>query len=417
MLLSVLLLLVSSTEASHLYGTVMTYYPQESHTDGSLKVICRYKLSSHGCSSDSWVCSGNCGNQTLVVNTTENEQSENWCQVEGIITILAPTNAPFTQTLNTGDWINNLKNNIVNLRAETTVELRIRSDTGNPNSSPQTTIMPAIRVPSNCQRDFDLLAFDPDGDEVKCRYGSSGSECNPCTPASVLSVSTSCTLSFSPTNSSDEGPYAVQLVMEDFPRQNITLTQTNGSQVARTTNEAISKIPVQFLFAVDPAVPDCTDGIYLPRFLPPTPDNRALLNAMVDNVLEISIAAQASTATISELLFSGPFNMTYITQGALGPGRFRLRWTPSKSEAGTSQPICFVAKAVYIGTSYHSDLRCVTVSVGRDVVALKVRLSTSLQLSEITSDGALELAKETLVAYGLPPDVTLRIASARQLPS
>ncbi|MED6237439.1 hypothetical protein ATANTOWER_024960, partial [Ataeniobius toweri] len=115
--------------------------------------------------------------------------------------------------------------------AVTDVELRNRSDIGKPNTSPQTTILPALRVPSNCQRNIDLLAFDPDGDTVKCRYGNtSDSECNPCTPPSVLSLSPSCSLSFSPTNSSTELPYAVQLVMEDFPTQSITLTQTNGSQ-------------------------------------------------------------------------------------------------------------------------------------------------------------------------------------------
>lgn len=54
----------------------------------------------------------------------------------------------------------------------------------------------------------------------------------------------SCTLSFSPNNT--EGAYAVQLVMEDFPRQAITLTATSGTQVSLTTNNAISKLPVQF---------------------------------------------------------------------------------------------------------------------------------------------------------------------------
>lgn len=36
-------------------------------------------------------------------------------------------------------------------------------------------------------------------------------------------------------------------MMEDFPRQNITLTQTDGLQEVKTTNDAISKIPVQFV--------------------------------------------------------------------------------------------------------------------------------------------------------------------------
>lgn len=47
-----------------------------------------------------------------------------------------------------------------------------------------------FRVPSNCGRSFQLLAFDPDGDEVKCRYGNpSLSECIYCEkpPPLVLS--------------------------------------------------------------------------------------------------------------------------------------------------------------------------------------------------------------------------------------
>ena len=146
----------------------------------------------------------------------------------------------------------------------------------------------SFRVPSNCQRAFILLAFDPDGDVVRCRYGNSSlSECNSCNPPSVLSLSPvssqsqktlileddtiiirkyfntwqkrlyfdlmppfvrlqSCTLTFSPTNSSNQGSYAVQLVMEDFPRNTVTLTQTGGSQTNVATNNAISKLPVQF---------------------------------------------------------------------------------------------------------------------------------------------------------------------------
>lgn len=42
--------------------------------------------------------------------------------------------------------------------------------------------------------------------------------------------------------------YAIQLVMEDFPRQTITLTQSDGTQTTLTTSDAISKIPVQFVF-------------------------------------------------------------------------------------------------------------------------------------------------------------------------
>ncbi|XP_042073471.1 uncharacterized protein LOC121813651 [Haplochromis burtoni] len=208
------------------------------------------------------------------------------------------SNAPFELWLNSGNWISNI-NNIISWRAVTRVELRNRSDISKANTSPQTTILPAVRVPSNCQRDFSLLMFDPDGDEVKCRYGNSAlSECNPCTPPSVLSLSSSsCTLSFSPTSSSNEGSYVVQLVMEDFPRQTITLTQTSGTQTTITTNNAISKIPIQFALKVDPAVPSCTEGLFLPKFLPPTPANGAQLYN-VSQTLEIHITAEALNSTL-----------------------------------------------------------------------------------------------------------------------
>ncbi|MEQ2176385.1 hypothetical protein GOODEAATRI_027436, partial [Goodea atripinnis] len=82
----------------------------------------------------------------------------------------------------------------------------------------------------------------------------------------------SCTLLFSPTNSSAEGLYAVQLMMEDFPRQTIMLTQS-GSQVMKTTGNSMGMISVQFASKVDPAAPSGIEGEYLPRFLPPTPQH------------------------------------------------------------------------------------------------------------------------------------------------
>ncbi|XP_074480033.1 uncharacterized protein LOC141760838 isoform X2 [Sebastes fasciatus] len=359
MVLSVLLLLlVSTAQAAHFYGTMMTYYPKI--TPGSIKVVLRYKLNFHTCTgSDSWECpSSNCGTQSpIVLKNVDQESSGDWCQREGIMTRQLASNAPFQLVLRGGNWINNVKNGINLWRAVTLVELRNRSDTGRANASPQTTILPALRVPSNCRRDFNLLAFDPDGDEVRCRYGNTTEmECNPCTPPSVLSLSSSCTLSFSPTSSSNEGAYVVQLVIEDFARQIITLTQTSGVQTTINTNVAISKIPVQFALRVDPVVPSCTEGLYLPKFLPPTPANRARLYTPVNQSLEISISAEATISTISELLFSGPHNINEATSAA---GRFTLRWTPSENEDGESHPVCFVVQAVSNSVKYHSELRCV----------------------------------------------------------
>ncbi|KAF0029011.1 hypothetical protein F2P81_018116 [Scophthalmus maximus] len=321
MSLSLLLLLVCSSQATHFYGTVMTYYPKNSSTNGSVTVVLRYKLNFGRKGSDSWDCiNGNCGTQrALTLSTLKNVNGEGWYQTEGIMTRDVPSRAPFQLELAGGNWIRNIRNAVILWKAVTLVELRSRSDTGKANTSPQTTILPAVRVPSNCQRDFDLLAFDPDGDEVKCRYGSlSHAECDNCTPPSVTNLSQSCTLSFSSNVSSDQGPYAVQLVMEDFPRQTIILSQTNGELTIVTTNDAISKIPIQFVLRVDSGVASCTEGLYLPRFLPPTPGNRARLYAPVNQSLEISISAEANISTVSELLFSGPHNVNQTTAAAAG---------------------------------------------------------------------------------------------------
>lgn len=159
----------------------------------------------------------------------------------------------------------------------------------------------------------------------------------------------SCLLSYNSTDSGNQGNYVVQLVMEDFPRQTITLTQTNGMQTTITTNNTLSKLPVQFVLKgqisnfdrlgllsglsnfnllkinsakeiqtsvklklaarkgttfvfffivpVDPVVPSCTEGLYLPMFLHPTPANGARLYTSVNQTLEISISAQALMTT------------------------------------------------------------------------------------------------------------------------
>ncbi|KAI4787346.1 hypothetical protein KUCAC02_036520 [Chaenocephalus aceratus] len=358
-----LLLLVCGAQSTHFYGTVMTYYPKNTNADGSLTVVLRYKLSFHDCSSrDFWRCpSQNCGTLTsLVLNVVDQESRREWCQSEAIITLRVPINSQFQLELTGSAWINN-NNGIMFWRAVTGVELRNRSDIGQANTSPQTTILPALRVPSNCRRDFHLLDFDPDGDEVRCRYANSSlSECTDCTTPSVLSLSESCILSFSPTSSANEGPYIVQMVMEDFPRQTISLTQNGGL----TVNSAISKIPVQFAVRVDPAVPSCTEGLYLPRFLTPTPANKAQLYAPVNQTLSISVNAEAIVSTTLELLFSGPYNMN---KSSLGAGRFLLRWTPSQEEDGEeSHPICFVVQSITSSTTkYQSELRCVIVGLGK----------------------------------------------------
>lgn len=52
---------------------------------------------------------------------------------------------------------------------------------------------------------------------------------------------------FTPDGAIAEGAYAVQLIMEDFPRQNITLSNDVGKELRLTREDAIGQIPIQFV--------------------------------------------------------------------------------------------------------------------------------------------------------------------------
>ncbi|KAL3046050.1 hypothetical protein OYC64_004123, partial [Pagothenia borchgrevinki] len=177
----------------------------------------------------------------------------------------------------------------------------------------------------------------------------------------------------------------------------------------------------------DPAVPSCTEGLYRPKFLTPTPANKAQLYAPVNQTLSISVNAEANVSTTFELLFSGPHN---INKSSLGAGQFLLRWTPSQEEDGESHPICFVVQSNST-TKYQSELRCVIVTVGNavpstttpvtgvskeGVVAMIIKISSASPLSEdFIRSTTIQQIKDELVRKGLPSDITLRLVRSVQL--
>ncbi|XP_016535211.1 uncharacterized protein LOC103149144 isoform X6 [Poecilia formosa] len=451
MLSSVLLLLLISGAQAAYYGAVITNYFGDVQP-----FVLTYHLKESGSSCqevDIWHCGGNCTTPPIyAVDESRNE----WCQKTEVRIYYSygPRTFTYQHSVGSSSWTEN-RNGIITPILTISNDFRTRSDINKPNSTPQISILPVLRVPSNCQRNINLLVSDPDGDDVRCRYAA-GSECFTCTPPSVLSVSSSCSLSFSPTNSSDEGPYAVQMVVEDFPTQNITLTDIFDSQVVKTPSDAMSSIPVQFVFRVDPAAPSCTAGEYLPRFLPPTPENGDQFYIDFNETLEISVRAEATQAETTELLFSGPPG---VTKSSSGSGNFTLTWTPIDSDRGLNKTLCFVVQANSSGSVYQSDLRCVFVTAGESpttvsppstttttpttttlttttnqptttteppttfitnstpdpgpyyVLALNAKLSTSLSL-ETDSATIMNLIKEELRRQGLPSDIIVKLLSS-----
>uniref|UniRef100_A0A8C5MJ34 ZP domain-containing protein n=1 Tax=Leptobrachium leishanense TaxID=445787 RepID=A0A8C5MJ34_9ANUR len=204
------------------------------------------------------------------------------------------------------------------------------------------------------------------------------------------------------------GVYVFELVMEDFPRNDLILTYDDGSvrykyatyfnNLASTNNSRwwnsdatsafpsqeptelyrqtalgkgvtkdpvehiLSKIPLQFTVEVTESVPSCTYGVYRPLLLPPTPNQGAILTAEVGVPFELHLSAQASHSSITDFKVTGPGNMTRGTIYTSGhETRMTVTWTPTDNDDGGRFPFCFAADT---SSGYYSVYRCIIVVVG-----------------------------------------------------
>ncbi|MGH0143251.1 UNVERIFIED_CONTAM: hypothetical protein FKN15_040281 [Acipenser sinensis] len=230
------------------------------------------------------------------------------------------------------------------------VDLGRRSDTGLPNRSPITTMPPQIRVPKNCPTTF-LLAHDPDGDNVRCRYGTRNNlECSACKTVPDFTLDeNSCILSFS--GSSSPGVHMFELVLEDFPRQNTTLKYHDGTStvkypVSQDASDPLSKIPLQFLVIVGSAAPSCVLGEYIPKYITPTVHHGALIKTSFGKEFSFPISTVSTKSVIKDIEISGPLNIerTFEYDNVTGVGKAVIKWTPTVNDIGDYIPICFIAQ-------------------------------------------------------------------------
>ncbi|XP_061160300.1 uncharacterized protein LOC133171027 isoform X1 [Syngnathus typhle] len=386
--LLVLSLLVCSSHASTFLSAVMIYDPSVNNT-----VVVRSKMTyQNECPDSFWTCqSKNCTpGASRVALTTTNTTCEYDVEIYYNVTqtskLVLRLSAPVVL-----QWIN-VTNNVTEVVAIAHAHTWTRSDTGRANASPRANVLPVLRVASNCQRNVTLPTFDPDGDVVRCRYQNA---------TSVLKLSADCNMFFAPSIDIAEGAYAVQVLMEDFPRQNITLAYGSGS-TNLTREDPLSQIPVQFVLIVGPRATSCVDGESLPAFRVPTPANGDHLFASVNQTLKIPISVFGTENQSLSVLFSGPLDMT--------DRNFELVWTPTEKDLGLSHPVCFVLQTVDFGLiTRHSEMRCVIVTVHPVVVTVTARLQSAFPLSADRIDVAQ--LKAELVLRGLPSDITLKLVS------
>ncbi|XP_077419563.1 uncharacterized protein LOC144050305 [Vanacampus margaritifer] len=235
------LLLVSLVSASHYYGG-LSNFRGEMNSDGTFTVNISFKATFDGCyhSQYTYCNNGNCGYQVnshkVVLDNSTNSQrnTRQWCEAETVMTRRVASNRPFSMRSASCCWIPT-RHNLHSWRLLTTVDLGTRSDTGRPNKSPVTAVLPFIRVPQNCPRTYKPMAFDADGDRVRCRYGQiRNKECGSCNlPVGFYLDQDSCTLQYNYT-SSDHRVFGFEMVVEDFPQQPITLSYSDGFHSSRS---------------------------------------------------------------------------------------------------------------------------------------------------------------------------------------
>ncbi|XP_071346017.1 uncharacterized protein [Trachinotus anak] len=248
LLLLQLLLMASTASAWYIYGSYryyggsVTFTPKRTRSNRTYEVELRNKQATRYCYQNGYSCSlGNCGSQiqSTSAQIARNSYHLSWCQYEVVTKRRLNSNLPFEIRYPTyygrygqGYWISNVRSSLAVWRMMAHVDLGTRSDTGESNRSPITTMLPILRVSRNCPRTFNMTVFDPDGDRVRCRVPSSGSECSLCGLPSGFSLDqNSCSLTY--TYSNRNGYHPIELMVEDFPNKHITLFYSDGSYTSK----------------------------------------------------------------------------------------------------------------------------------------------------------------------------------------
>ncbi|XP_078725968.1 uncharacterized protein LOC144942836 isoform X1 [Lampetra fluviatilis] len=244
----------------------------------------------------------------------------------------------------------------------TFVDLRTRSDTGQPNSSPRASIAHLVRVSNQCQTNVKIQVSDPDGDTVRCRYAR-GPECHGgiCgTFPNARLLEDRCEFEFVG-QVTDQLPkqFGVMVVVEDFPT---AVIETKGTY--RTPVDCLSSVMLQFSVLVA-ASEACVSLV----FFGPTPSQGAVVNACVGVRLQIPIAVKARASSDLETVIS--LEIVVLSGKGVPVGvlerapedahihRTLLLWTPSAADAGAHWT-CFYALTL---DGWQGELRCITIVV------------------------------------------------------
>ncbi|KYO41527.1 hypothetical protein Y1Q_0006309 [Alligator mississippiensis] len=324
------------------------------------------------------------------------------CQLEGEAALFPASPVSFSLRLSHCCWsqtrlLSEEKNYSVQFKVAMVYTLGTRSDTALGNSSPQTPLLPVLRVPQNCATLYNLSIWDQDGDVVRCRYGLREElGCAFCKKSPFLHLDEEgCTLMYDGTGS--KGMYPVELMAEDFPRKMVVLKSRARMQEIHPYNasggewiEALSSVPLQFTLIVDKPVEDCPFGIRRPMFISPTPDNGDRINVLPYEDVSFTVTSVSAGERMADLQVLGPhgLHMSGLWMADdLHTVSANVTWESRNANRPRRISVCFVATTL---SGLQSELRCIWIvhksadsPLGTVLLCLEDRMQLSVPRSSL----------------------------------
>ncbi|XP_061563219.1 CUB and zona pellucida-like domain-containing protein 1 isoform X2 [Cololabis saira] len=159
-----------------------------------------------------------------------------------------------------------------------------------------------------------------------------------------------------------------------------TTSPTPSSSAPYVNSPPLSKLPLQFSLLVDPDAPSCQEGVYLPRFVSPTPENGEHIQAEVNKETEIRIKAVATHSVLQNIIISGPTN---VSKSRNTHDEFVIRWTPTVDDLGDHYPVCFAVESSTGSGIYQSEMRCVVLDIRKKQIEARVTCGDASMTVEV----------------------------------
>ncbi|CAN0168497.1 unnamed protein product [Lampetra fluviatilis] len=385
--LAVLVLTLGMTSGSHFRGGTISWIPQDDNqmkfsymvawrrtsvvsAQGSYctdEDIVNGTLYSAG---DQWTCIQGCsGTKSMAITCIEQNTYSDWMVGTANFDLAIPTTQQSVISFTSCCWVP------VNIAISqgthvsggsswsmiAVINPGTRSDTSSPNISPMTTSKPLIKLKVGCTKVWNIPVLDADGDVVKCRYATMNTfdECGSICGVAPFGTfdGDACSITFTvPVTAS--GLWALALMIEDFPRNSITMGSASYSP-----SSPLSSIPLQVLLEIETAS-SCAS----PYFTGATPRDGETFHTTQGLLFELKVdialpGDAAPGVTIVRLGTIAPVGVqkSAVEADAGDPKLFHtmLSWIPGRDDVQSHQ-ICFYASD---SNASETELRCVNVVV------------------------------------------------------